>query len=221
MKSEPRSAQTLRDLTISIPEPDISWPRVAASDSIRSAARVFSETGAAGILVYEGDEFLGAVSPQSLLGELWRDEDSVTGLPRAGALRDWLRDQLKAGREVAVVFLDMDRFSQINAEKGHTEGDAALERIASALLAFCAETDFCARYGGDEFAIGTLRPRHDAENLAHEASCALVAIGLPATFGVSGGRRLAKRPDAHLGSMVEELLRLASLACMSNKNRRL
>ncbi len=221
MKSETGPARTLRDLTISTPAPDMSWPHLSVSDSIRFAARLVSETGAAGVLVYDGDALLGTVSPQSLLGQLWQDEDSVTGLPRAGALRDWLADQLNAGREVAVVFLDMDRFAEINAEKGHTEGDAALERIAAALLTSCTEAEFCARYGGDEFAIGTLRPRHEAETLAHEASCAVVALGLPATFGVSGGRRLARRPDVNVGSTVEELLRLASLACMSKKKRKL
>jgi diguanylate cyclase (GGDEF)-like protein len=165
----------------------------------------------------EDGECCGVVTVGGLLEALAVDEDPVTTLPRSGALRDWLMEQLSASREVAVVFLDLDAFGEINTAYGHTEGDAVLARAAAAIAGVCDERDFAARFGGDEFAIGTLRGYADAVALADQAQIALQAIGMSAPVGVAGGRRESAREGENTTATVEELLRLASLACLAKK----
>ncbi|MEO7453896.1 MAG: GGDEF domain-containing protein [Fimbriimonadales bacterium] len=183
--------------------------------SLRSAAR--AAVGADGLVLVADGECCGVVTVGGLLDALAADEDPITRLPRSGALRDWLAEQLSYGREVSVVFLDLDGFGEINKAYGHTEGDAVLARAAQAITGTCKEGDFPARFGGDEFAIGTLRPRAGAESLAEHVQDSLRAVGLSAPTGVSGGRRDSIREGENVAATVEELLRLASLACLEKK----
>jgi diguanylate cyclase (GGDEF)-like protein len=57
------------------------------------------------------------------------------------------------GRPLAVVFIDLDRFKQLNDTRGHDAGDAALKAVAEALRKSLRATDAVGRVGGDEFAI--------------------------------------------------------------------
>lgn len=61
---------------------------------------------------------------------------------------------LKADSSLYFLFIDIDNFKHINDTYGHPEGDRALKALAVVLKQVCTETDgFCARYGGDEFAV--------------------------------------------------------------------
>ncbi len=57
------------------------------------------------------------------------------------------------GTPVALLMIDIDGFKTINDRFGHTFGDSALERVATALRGGVRQTDIAARYGGDEFGI--------------------------------------------------------------------
>lgn len=98
--------------------------------------------------------------------------DSLTGLPNRayfeGRLIRALRSAAKAKERVAVLFLDSDRFKDINDNFGHAAGDAVLVAVASRIRAQLREDDLVARLGGDEFAI-LLSPLHkldDAQRIA-------------------------------------------------------
>lgn len=207
----------LRSLITAASEVDPSWPRLDVDDSPRLAAKVLSESKTHAARVFEGESFVGCVTAHALLGVFADDLDSLTGLPRADRLRDWMTERLGEGREVALIFLDLDEFKRVNMEQGHTAGDEGLRSVARELGALVDPArDMCVRYGGDEFVIATLRSRAQTEALAEEAARSL---GTAATFGFSGGRRQVARVGSNLGSMVEELIRLASLDCMSKKGR--
>lgn len=81
--------------------------------------------------------------------------DSLTGLPNRTQLSRRLRQALsRAGRlssRVAVGFIDIDRFKEINDTFGHAFGDQFLIEIARRLKESCREEDTMARWGGDEF----------------------------------------------------------------------
>lgn len=83
--------------------------------------------------------------------------DILTGLPNRKLLNDRMRQMLactgQGGGPVAVLYLDLDGFKQLNDTFGHDAGDEALRRIAQRLLGLVKPTDTVARIGGDEFVL--------------------------------------------------------------------
>jgi diguanylate cyclase (GGDEF)-like protein/PAS domain S-box-containing protein len=83
--------------------------------------------------------------------------DTLTRLPNRRLLLDRLDHALAQARRfhrsLAVMFLDLDRFKQINDTLGHSSGDELLQQVASRLTACVREGDSVARPGGDEFVI--------------------------------------------------------------------
>ena len=96
--------------------------------------------------------------------------DSLTGLPNRLALMDNLRRSVataaRTETQVALLFLDLDRFKNINDSIGHGTGDAVLRVVARRLSSLVRTSDMVARLGGDEFVVmlqGVKReqdPRH-------------------------------------------------------------
>jgi diguanylate cyclase (GGDEF)-like protein len=91
--------------------------------------------------------------------ELYRQAhfDELTGLPNRQLLKDRLEQHLvQASREEhngALLFIDLDRFKEINDVFGHSVGDIVLAQAAERILTEVRETDTVARLGGDEFVI--------------------------------------------------------------------
>jgi len=83
--------------------------------------------------------------------------DVLTGLPNRALFYDRLRQAVvRAKREqtmVGLMFLDLDRFKQINDTLGHAAGDRVLKVVAERLKSFLREVDTIARLGGDEFTV--------------------------------------------------------------------
>ena len=83
--------------------------------------------------------------------------DALTNLPNRMLLMERLSHALvhahRHGQRVAVIFLDLDRFKNINDTLGHTVGDQLLKNVAERLYECVREDDTVARLGGDEFVI--------------------------------------------------------------------
>jgi diguanylate cyclase (GGDEF)-like protein len=83
--------------------------------------------------------------------------DALTGLPNRLLLTDRLQQALVAGlrseNEVAVFFLDLDFFKEINDTWGHDVGDGVLKEVAARLTKLLRRNDTAARLGGDEFVL--------------------------------------------------------------------
>jgi diguanylate cyclase (GGDEF)-like protein/PAS domain S-box-containing protein len=98
-----------------------------------------------------------AIDQRSLTDQLAHQatHDALTGLPNRLLLKERLDSALQhaAARNalVAVVFIDLDRFKQINDTLGHSIGDRLLQQIAERLNGEMGERDTLARMGGDEF----------------------------------------------------------------------
>jgi diguanylate cyclase (GGDEF)-like protein len=98
--------------------------------------------------------------------------DPLTGLHNRAVLREELLRLLARqdrGDDLAVLYLDLDRFKAVNDSFGHPTGDQLLRQVATRLKACTRETDVIARLGGDEFAIvqcGAAQPSAST-SLAH------------------------------------------------------
>jgi len=108
--------------------------------------------------------------------------DSLTGLPNRaffeGRLIRALRNANKLNERVAVLFLDSDRFKEINDNFGHAAGDAVLVAVATRVRAQLREEDLVARLGGDEFAV-LLSPLHKTEDAERIADKILASMEAP------------------------------------------
>src|SRR5580692_2296809 len=95
--------------------------------------------------------------------------DALTGLPNRTLLQDRLTKALAGARRykhrVALLFLDLDRFKDINDSLGHSVGDLLLQQVAERLKKWGRDQDTVARLGGDEFLI-TLTQVKDSVDVA-------------------------------------------------------
>ncbi|MDQ2694127.1 MAG: EAL domain-containing protein [Pseudomonadota bacterium] len=108
--------------------------------------------------------------------------DGLTGLPNRTLLADRLTQALVQAKrhhyQVAVLFIDLDRFKTINDSLGHDVGDRLLTQVAARLTASVREGDTVARLGGDEFVI-VLPDLHDSRDAALVADKILRALAQP------------------------------------------
>lgn len=83
--------------------------------------------------------------------------DELTGLPNRSLLMDRLKQAIvhsaRQHKQVALLFIDLDKFKQVNDSYGHTGGDQVLQQVAQRLVANLRYCDTACRYGGDEFVI--------------------------------------------------------------------
>ena len=108
--------------------------------------------------------------------------DALTGLPNRPLFIDRLIVALaqasRTEQKLAVFFLDLDRFKDINDSIGHTTGDALLKAVAERIRRCVREGDTVARFGGDEFTL--LIPRIDqVEDAAKIAQKILETLKIP------------------------------------------
>jgi len=83
--------------------------------------------------------------------------DVLTGLPNRLLLMQRLQDSIaeafQGQRQLALLFIDLDRFKGVNDRLGHIVGDKLLTIVASRILATIRAKDIACRYGGDEFVV--------------------------------------------------------------------
>jgi diguanylate cyclase (GGDEF)-like protein/PAS domain S-box-containing protein len=112
--------------------------------------------------------------------------DTLTQLPNRVLLHGRLEQAMAAARrdgsELAMLFIDMDRFKDINDTLGHPVGDGLLVEVGQRLRALVRASDIVARLGGDEFVLVLTGTRQDAARAgAAVAAKVLAALGRPYT----------------------------------------
>jgi diguanylate cyclase (GGDEF)-like protein len=142
--------------------------------------------------------------------------DDLTGLRNARSFRERLREeQLRFERyrqPLSLLLLDLDGLKAINDARGHRAGDAALAQVAAEMRAEARASDFCARWGGDEFAIlapstaqepalalaERIRSRIAAQSSVTGLSVSVGVATLDAPAGPAAARELVRAADGAL-----------------------
>lgn len=132
---------------------------------------------------------------QSELAQVQADEqrfrqralhDQRTGLPNRELFNDRLAHALSQARrhgwDLAVLFLDIDRFKSINDKHGHAAGDTVLGEIAKRLTATARSEDTACRNGGDEFLFLLMNPQGQ-KNISRIANALQESLGQPIDIG--------------------------------------
>lgn len=144
--------------------------------------------------------------------------DALTGLPNRLLLEDrMIQATAQLGRQyapVAVLFIDLDRFKDINDTLGHAAGDRLLQEVAERLIRCVREGDTVARLSGDEFVV-LLTGLGDVRDAALVADKIVAAVSEPCQIcgkelRVSLSIGIAVFP--HDGQNIDELLRNADTA---------
>ena len=146
--------------------------------------------------------------------------DPLTGLLNRRVMESVLaREYSRArryGKNLSVVFLDLDHFKHVNDVHGHDCGDHLLQHVAGILMERCRETDIVARYAGDEFVIilpeaslemaeqlmERIRAHFKGHPLEMDAACISVSVSVGIASinddGVDGPKTLLKKADERL-----------------------
>jgi diguanylate cyclase (GGDEF)-like protein len=123
---------------------------------------------------------VGAARALSIRMSHLAQHDVLTGLPNRLLLTDRLDRAIAAasrhGSSLAVLFMDLDHFKQINDQLGHAIGDLVLQSVARRLVSCVRGSDTVSRHGGDEFIV-LLTDVSGTEAAASSANKLLVAIG--------------------------------------------
>lgn len=146
--------------------------------------------------------------------------DPLTGLPNRSLLQKPICTP--GGTAGALLYLDLDRFKQVNDTLGHATGDALLCAVAARLRELLRDTDLVVRMGGDEFCIvQNASSAQAAASLAQRVIDKLSAdyelAGQRVSIGVSVGITLLTQPSDTLDS--DSLLREADIALYQAKQQ--
>jgi diguanylate cyclase (GGDEF)-like protein/PAS domain S-box-containing protein len=178
----------------------------------------------------DGATWFGITTIEDVTSELAEEDrlrfralhDPLTGLPNRDLLNEGLRRALaraaRGGTKVAVMFLDLDGFKDVNDRMGHAVGDELLRALAQRLESSARGGDIVARLGGDEFVIVVEDVRNDEQAEASvvrflgEVRRPVVLAGAKVILDASVGLVVAG-----LGDTPDEILRRADSAMYEAK----
>ena len=147
--------------------------------------------------------------------------DMLTGLPNRARLRHLISEAIQAcpaGEHVALAFLDVDNFKDVNDTLGHSAGDELLVELAQRLRAQLQPGDMLGRLGGDEFVF--VLPNRDAAEASLVASRITEALVVPLRIGtrqvpVSASMGISLYPDN--ATDIDALIQQADVAMYKAK----
>jgi diguanylate cyclase (GGDEF)-like protein len=224
-----RASVGLRDLATGMPL-NLTWEQVRPGSEMKSI--VFSAVALPlligfllfVLIVVNTRRIAGDIAASQARAESLAGRDPLSGLPNRMLFGERLDQELQGLRSeeegLSLMFLDLDRFKEVNDTHGHQAGDELIKQVARRLLTVLRGADTLSRFGGDEFAIiqTGVKCEEDAQGLAQRILQALTEPfdldGSAVNVGVSIGIALAPRH----GMNRETLMRLADTALYEAKS---
>lgn len=203
-------------------------------DEIAKVQRTLSGELSSQIVAANENLVLAALRAESVaetavgdLEELARtsQHDVLTDTPNRALMRDRMESAIamarRHGASFAIIFVDLDRFKEINDTMGHTVGDEVVKMVARRLESVVRNSDTVSRHGGDEFLVLLTEIKHDSD-AAVIAEKMLVSLAAPSRIGkelltVSASLGIALYPKD--GEDAETLISRADAAMYQVKKR--
>ena len=184
---------------------------------------IYDEQGATVGIASLGEDITAKREAEKLI---WQQAnyDSLTGLANRKLLQDRLEQEIKKAnrtdQSVALLYLDLDQFKDVNDTLGHQVGDRLLQEAANRLSDCIRQVDTVARLGGDEFTI-IMGGLDDYASVDRVASAVLDHMSRPFKFGdetayVSASIGITFYPQD--GTETDQLLKNADQAMYAAKN---
>ncbi len=201
---------------------------VDAGTSIDDVAQIIIGAGmqhmVSGFIVTRDNKYAGVANGHDLLNEITQRKqaelyylahhDQLTGIPNRMLFTDRLtqacREAMRLGTLVGLMFVDLDRFKQVNDSMGHRFGDQLLRAVTERLSACARDCDTVARLGGDEFAIliDNLKHADDADTFAQRIVDSMrqpfQVMGRELIISLSIGIAIYPRDDTEVGALLSK-----------------
>ncbi|MHB1126530.1 MAG: CBS domain-containing protein [Bacillota bacterium] len=198
---------------------------IEKSKSLWAAHQIMVQRDIERLPVMEGENLVGMITKSDVFLELGKQTDPLTGVKSSGFLHYVGETLLTEGKEITVIFFDIDDFGKFNKDHGHVAGDKCLKNLSLILSrAIMLEKDYLCRYGGDEFVVLTTRQREKAvewvEQILNKINQGLENNNFQ--IGVSAGIATGGCKDglhSSAGVVLEQLVNTASLASTKAKNQ--
>lgn len=195
---------------------------IEADETVWKAKELFEAEDTDILLVTQGNKVTGVITKNAVDVEIGKHIDILTGLYKSDYIIYKAYKYLEQGKEISIIFFDVNNFGHIDKEFGHMVGDNILKEIAKILNDNTPAGTFLCRYGGDEFALLTDQCAENSESLAQDILNKVkqhefysdISIGVSA--GIAGGKRRNPR-KVNMYNTITKLINIASLASTKAK----
>jgi diguanylate cyclase (GGDEF)-like protein len=130
-----------------------SFKSIAPDTTIVKAVEILESSNARALLVVDNDILLGIVTKTLLYIEYNKLLDTLTGLYKSQYVYQKGEEFIKKDKVLSLIFIDVDRFGEIDKDYGHVFGDMVLKELGALLKKNTPNGVYLSRYGGDEFVL--------------------------------------------------------------------
>lgn len=202
-----------------------SFKYIEADEPVWKAKELFEAEDTDLLLVTQENKITGVITKNAVDVEIGKHLDILTGLYKSDYIMYKAHRHLEQGKEISIIFFDVNNFGHIDKKYGHTIGDNILKEIAEILNDNVPAGTFLCRYGGDEFALLTDQCAENSEALAQDILNKVkqhefygdISVGVSA--GIAGGKRRTPR-KVNMYKTIANLINLASLASTKAKKEK-
>jgi len=169
------------------------------------------------ILVEDGNGIIGYITRTILNIELGKHIDLLTGLYKSDYMFYNAYNLIRSGKNISIMFIDMDNFGYIDKKYGHLTGDTILKIVADILEENVGSDSYLCRYAGDEFAIVNSYCIGDSRILAEKIINSINSYPFPndiqvsASIGITGFGAHNKKIES-ISGLINKLVNIASLS---------
>jgi len=194
--------------------------------SLWKAKELLEEHRIERLIVVEDGKVVGIINETHIYGELGKYIDSLTGLPRAAYLYQKAIELLQNNQEITVIFIDINKFGEIDKKFGHVVGDQVLRQIGDVLRKNVPTNSYLCRYAGDEFVFVWPATHIEARELTQSLVSKIAqmvfvqGIRISVSAGIAGGRRYGQSIRGEESCTVNDLINMASLASTKAKREK-